>query len=334
MTIQRRLNVPGQGGNWTAWTVRAILDDAGWTTVSSGSGGEGFFGAGWAFAGVNTGDSSVRPSEEDLVGPPIKIRTVGIAFGSEILGNGECWFLMRSPTGDRELCFQRTGTRSSGYDGYWGIYYSPASGFTGGTAGTRPTASDEHEIHDILAQLWQAGSGSPNNLIHAAADDAASPLGEYGFVVLELVATNTTRSIVWLDDLRAELPASDPEPLVVGAESMTLLDSNMVSRKGWAHVDVGGPGEAWERIGYAWPYVNGQAYELVGGASKYDGAERPIPLHAVDPDIGGHLGASRWFQAAAVAHGYPNTGGGQAHLFVNDTMIKDFWDGASTPSTI
>jgi hypothetical protein len=247
---------------------------------------------------------------------------------------------MADPDGNREFVFRRHTSASDTYDAYWYVGYSKAAGYSGGTpnANTPPDATDEEDV-SVSGNKTTPGNlhvgGGNANLVHVAADDVASPLGEYGFFCIELEATNATSAVLFLDDIR-NAATGDTSALVLAHDNAILTEANISAPGGlgYTFADDGGGSEAWATTTYFWSTSTGNAYQLEGGVSKYDSKERTIPIPVVEMTVGGYLGTSRWLNIPGVARGYPETGDSQAHLYFNDVIAIDFWDGASTPATV
>lgn len=320
MTIHRYLNKRQESGNAVLWWLIQALLDAGWTCPRSGSGTGGIFSTANVF-----GDWAKRA---DAV--------VGIGVGQEDWGKQNSWIVLEDPSGNRQILIDTSAQASAGYEGYWGIFYSPGGLYTGGDATTVPTATDELTVFgDHANGLTLFSAGDIPNMVHVAADDTPSPAGEYGFLVVNFTSVCITTGYLFLDDLR-QAAAGDPAAVVLGGYSVGMPSNIIAGNYFRAQVDVGGAGEAWNQIGYGWPRVNGQDYQdIPAGASRYDGKERPLPIFALDPSIGGFLGASRWFRASPVGPiRHYNTQEGKTVFTVDDTVLVDFWDATSEPETI
>lgn len=328
MTIHRNLNVNGLGGNYVHWWIIKTLKAAGWTVKASGSGTGGVYSS-----SSDVFDPSDNPKTESAA------TSIGVGVGQEHFGNSACWLRIEDPDGNRELLFVRSSTASDAADDEWWIGYSAAAGFTGGTpaAATPPSATDEESVSDAGTKGTPASqhqTGGSQNLIHVAADDSASPAGEYGFVCVELIATNTTKSITMLDDIR-NAATGDPHALVLLHDSLVLTEANMYTADmmGKTIFDYGGT-PSWANTTGGVPRVGSLFYGDKAGVSLYDSKERPFPLPLIGYTIGGYLGTSRWLRVPAQKRGYPNTGDSKTLLYLNDGMIVDLFDGATTPGTI
>lgn len=258
------------------------------------------------------------------------------------MGAAACWYRAQDPAGNRELLALKFDQDSSTFDAYWWMGYSKAAKFTGGspTFKVAPTATDEQTVSSAgtrgTPSGLHGGSGTAN-LYHFAADDAPSAAGEYGFLAMEFTNPNDLKSCAFLDDL-ANTAVGDTHPLVLGHNNQDMLFTSMYNdsgRFGVTFADNGGGGEIWKGVEYN--YYTGQAgtYHAVGGkTSKYDGKERPMLVPVCEPTVGGYLGISRWFHCTAVQRDYPNTGDSFNVLYVDDVVLVDIWDGATTPQSI
>lgn len=261
------------------------------------------------------------------------------------LGAGGCWWRAQDPSGNREIVVNRGSGDSSNYDGYWCHSYSKAAKFIGGSpnATTPPDATDEQVISSSGSKAspgnLHSSSGS-TTLHHFAADDTPDPVsGEYGYIWLELVATNTLSCYGWLDNLQ-NVPTNggDYHALTLAHGHTDLVYSSLYNdsaNTAKTFVDNGGGGETWKAVEHLCPVGQAGNYPTVQGkVSKYDGKERPMIVPVCEPTVGGYLGVSRWLNWTAVQRGYPNTGDSFNVLYVSDVILLDLWDGATTPQAI
>ena len=313
MAIQRTLNSTGFGGNHFMHCVKTAAKAAGWTVSRGGTGTGGAFREDGVdpFSGWAPGDSVVLPE----------------------LGVGNCWFCLKDPAGNREFLFMRRLNAGSASDGYWWVGYSPSGAYSGGDETTKPTAADEVSVSVSGSKATPASvhvNGTTANIVHVAADDAASPHGEYGLIAVEIKATNTTQAALVIDDLR-QVATGDTDALSMGHAGVSFGISNwyrytnrivdpLASRLYTSCV----PGLTY----------GGSYYYVAGRASEIDGIERPLPVLLVHVTAFGYQGFSRWFYQPAVARGYPNTGDSLSGMYFDQSYIPDFWDGASVPLTI
>lgn len=126
--------------------------------------------AGWILEGAGDGVSNFNNS-----GSAGSIIT-GSGSGANGLQNNNAWVRLRTPTGNRELLFQR-GTAN--YN--WWVQYSFSAGFSGGTpsATTAPTATDAKNIsggNSSGVNVFFTNDGTYRQQI---ACDNASPYGFY-----------------------------------------------------------------------------------------------------------------------------------------------------------
>lgn len=266
--------------------------------------------------------------------------TLNIPFNSP-MGGGGCWYRVQDPAGNREILARRNALDASTYDAYWAMAYSKVAPFIGGAPSydTAPTAIDEQVISNtgtIIAPTSLHGGGGLANLLHFAADDVPSAIGEYGFISLEFVTPNDLKCMVKLDDLQ-NTASGDTSPLTICHNNLDLSYAylyNASYKMGLTWVDDGGGGEAWLSAEYLISQGNGGIYPTTGKVSKYDGKERPLLIPVSEPTVGGYLGISRWFHWTAVQRDYPNTGDSLNVLYVDDVAIVDLWDGVTSPQAI
>ena len=329
MAIHRRLNYSGSGLNSLLWETKEVLKAAGWTVISSGSGTGGIYDTADVFHPVDNPYFNGTQT------------AIGVGSGLEHFGYNNCWFAMADPAvGGRQLCFVHANGGGY-YDPYWWIGLSESDGFLGGSASVAAVATDERTVS---AQGTRAAPGVNGEdwtvpiRIHVAADDTASPNGEYGFLALSMYNPNVVGTIIMLDDFR-DGPATDPVSfaLMHYKSTTTLFNAWCLNINTYCRskIDEGGAGEAFLPINYALSTVrSAQYYTTLGRQSLYDAIERPLPLPVVEFTLGGFLGFSRWFRQPGVSRGYPNTGDGQTLLYVGNLIIADLLDGATTPLSI
>ena len=316
MAIQRTLNSTGFGGNHFMHCVKETAKAAGWTVSRGGTGTGGAF-------------------REDGVDPFSGWDIGGTAVSPE-LGVGNCWFCLKAPVGSRELLFVRHATSSSAYDGFWWVGYSPSGAYAGGDATTKPTAADEVTVSATGTKAVPAGthnSGTTANIVHVAADDAASPLGEYGLIAVEIKATNSTQAVLLIDDLR-QASANDTDAIGL-SHGATVLTSTVLITAGRVFRTVCDPlvTRVWSNCVGALTYTTGY-YVGQGRVSVVDLVERALPITVIENSVYGYRGLSRWLYQAAVGRGYPNTGGSLTGLYLDDVFVPEMWDGVSIPVTI
>lgn len=333
MTIYRRLNQAGEGGNFTTWWLIKTMLDAGWTVLASGSGTGGLYDS------SNVFDLAQTPKNGNSLDPN------GVGIGSEPWGYRNCWVLFEDPSGNRQYVFQRNNSAGWGYDSTWYFSYSPSGVFgVGQTAGvdwdedTAPTASDIVSLYNAGSQIWW--NDTPT-LTHVAADDTPSPNGEYGVLCLEIRPTNVLSGYFVIDDLR-NAPSTHPHALTnYCAPQTNRLDDGYYHAQASSPYspgtisDFGGDGQSYF---YNAPHClwYGGSFQCLpaNGGVGVDGKERAAPIVAGFVGREGYIGTSRWFRDPSVSRGYPNTGNSLQYLFVNDLLIVDLWDGVTTPATV
>lgn len=330
MTIYRRLNVNGQGGNHTTWWLIKTMLDAGWTVPASGSGSSGLYDS------SNVFDLAQTPKNGDILDPN------GVGIGSEPWGHPSCWILMEDPAGDRQYTFQRSASSGWANDGAWTFIYSPSGLFgVGETPGI-----DWDEVIAATASdgttLTPAGDLFHNNLTltHVAADDVPSPAGEYGVICLEFYATNNLHGMFLVDDLRNASPGH-PHAVVNWclnvANGLTLEKYHGTSgadSPGGVNNFGGNLQSYYDNAPHCRWYGGGVECLPSNGGTGGDGKERAAPVFAGFIGREGYIGTSRWIRDPSVSRGYPNTGTSLQYLFVNDLLIVDLWDGVTSPGTI
>lgn len=328
MTIHRYLNNAGWGSNYAIWYLIQAMKDAGWTVECSGSGTGGIYSA--------TGDV-FDPSDNPKKNTAAV--NIGVGAGDEHFGNEGCWIVLADPDGNRQICFRRSKNVGDIYDAYWWVGLSESAGFVGGSPDVDdpPDASDERTISESGTKAAPPSlcvPGTAATMSFVAADDTPSPSGEYGFICIDFIATNAVGMSIGFDDIR-DTAAGDTAPWVVwhnnngfSASAMNGSSSDM-----FAIFDKGGAGETYEDVSYA-PNYPSAYYCTKGRTSVYDSKERPLPYPIIGLNVGGFIGFSRWFRQAAVSRDYPNTGDGETLLYVDDVIIVDLLDGATTPLSI
>jgi len=331
MTIHRTLNQAGLGGNYTTWWLIKTLEAAGWVIGSSGSGTGGIFsGVGDVF------DPAINPVVNSA------ITSIGVGIGSENWGNARCWVVLTAPDGS-QLAIQRDDTNADSYDDEWAYQYSPAGTYqhTSGLANTVPPSIDAIDIHGTVNSSWPSihENGGTANLIQIAADDALSPAGFSGFIMLEMIASNQIESMLMMDDFR-NVPSGQ-----FAAHAKTIYINDGPDSCDWAQltsltvgpktiIDYGGGSEAWE-CAPCHRIVDGVAHNLypnAGGAPASGEVPFPVPIGRYDH--GGFGGLSRWLKWAAVSRGYNERSVSELLWYFGDVVIQDLSDGVTIPASI
>ncbi len=329
MTVQRTLNQGAYGGNGATWHLSELLiDSCSWVVSMSGSGNGNLF--------SSDGDVFSRTSANPVIGSQ--------AISSDHWGHGGCWMVLED-LNSRQVLLKRHATDGNTYDARWAVGYSKGGNFVGGSDVLAPTASDEEWIFTAAgspAVLFSTGTTA--SLLQILADDAESEGGEYGFCLVEYVATNTANAVLVMDNIQ-EAATGDPHPLAFycSTAGQSLLGSNLyntaATNKPKAWVDVGGGSEQWDDAYYCWSgygtpsQTNTQLFPGGAGVSKYDSYERGPFIPITGASVGGFLGYSRWFYWAGVERGYPNTGGTLVTVYTEEVSIRG-WDGVTVPGTI
>jgi hypothetical protein len=328
MTIHRRIATFGLGGNYFTWWLLETMLDAGWTIVMSGSGTGGIYSA--------TTDVFSHSGINPVVGGDVT--DIGIGAGSEHWGNGACWAVIEAPSG-RQLLIHRTTTTGSSSDNDWHYGWADKGDYTGGDTDTPPTTATGVDIWGTISS-WPALSqiGGSSNLVYIAADDTASPAGEYGVFAVEFVATNTVTALFMLDDFR-NVPAGREHSIGVHIYGSALpFSRNVLSSLTasacytWYLRDE--TGEVWDNVSYLYAYgASTQIYPGGGGVSRGDNKE-----YGMRPPVGfvteGYIGQSRWVLWPGLSRGYPNSANSKQHLYINDALVLDLLDGTTAPLTI
>lgn len=330
MTIHRRLNMTGFGGNYTTWWLFKTMIDAGWTVKSSGSGSGGLYDE------SNVFDLAQTPKNYTN----LDANNVGI--GSEPWGHPACWFVVEDPGGNRQFRIQRRGSAGDLYDAWWITSYSPSGLFgIGQTPGvdwgatTAPNASDVAVIRDG----YSFSSGEYAVISHIACDDTPSPAGEYGVLAMQFEATNSMRGAFLIDDLRSA-PVGHPHALVTWVPaagnrlSIGYYHGNVSADSPGTVVDFGGDTQTYLTNSSCCRWYGYSTEGLGNGGVGADGKERAFPIVVGMLGFEGYMGVSRWFRSPSVVHSYPDTATGQTYLFVDDVVVVDLLDGATTPSSI
>jgi len=332
MTIHRRLNQVGLGGNYTTWWLIKTMLDAGWTVPMSGSG------IGGLYATSNVFDLAQLPIYWSGLGPN------GVGVGSEPWGHESCWIVLEDPSGNRQILLQRSAAGASAADSDWYLYYSPGGRFgEGQTPGTDWDADSRSDAPDIGTEASNSAifrNGGDPSLCHVAADDTPSPEGEYGVIAVEFYPTNAFSGIIMLDDVR-NAPVGHPHPYTVFAElSQGLTNSRFhgtgsTDRSPSTVVGAGTPGQVYVQNCRTPRWTSYVANQMPGGGGVgVDGKERALPLIVVSAGAQEYIGVSRWLCSPSVTRDYPNTGSSQQYLFTQVVMIADLLDGVTTPASI
>jgi hypothetical protein len=335
MTMYRYLNKTGYGGNHTTWWILQAMIDAGWTVSFSGSGVGGVYSGGDVF----THSGGVNPKQYSLI-------TVLSPIGSAEWGYRSCYVILKAPTGNMQIGFWRSTIGADTSDDEWYIGYSPAGTYgSGQVAGTdydedtMPAATDEYAIYGSRVSFPSIfGIGGTANLLQVAADDAASPNGIYGVFCVELIATNTVKSVFAIDDLR-NAPSAHPHAVVFLAGASPVITAAVIGTggagvKNRTVFDYGGT-PTWNGVPYNTIYNAASGVVIPnGGGVDADGYERGIA-----PSVGyysseGYMGTSRWVRWPAISRAYPNTGVNETYLYVNDGLVANLLDGVTTPANI
>lgn len=315
MAIFRAYNKLHDSGNTVPWYIKYALKMTGWSVVMSGDGQGGEMKLYDIFTDWDRG-SDVLP-------------------GTGILGYSGCWFVIEAPNG-RQLAFWRSSTFGNAHDDEWSVYYSPGGLYVGGDEDTCPTATDEMILFGSRppgAPIFQVGGST--NLVHVVAD--STPVnGEYRFCAVELIPSNVTSAVLFWDPLLETAPG-DGHPFVAGVINGSLSLGPMANESGDRKLkliaDVGGSDAPVDGY-YGYYRAGGQTHLQRALISAYDSKERPMPSAVYGTSPGGWLGMSSLFEQAAVNRGYPSRDDTELHLYLNDFLIKNFWDGATIPVVV
>lgn len=323
------------GGNHVTWWILKTMVDASWTIVQSGSGISGIY------AASNIYDMTQMPKQNSLKDP----NNQGV--GSEPWGHAYCWAVLEDPAGNRQIAIMRDSSNTDSGDDEWYFGYSPGGRFgEGQTAGidwdeiTLPAAPDQQNLFGTptaWATIFQTGGNA--SLVHVAADNAASPEGEYGVFMVEFTGGNVQSSTFFIDDLR-NAPVGHPHALTLLVEDNNdIFTSNSLGGASTpvnpkTMQDFGGGGEAW--INVQCGYLRfGSVVEIPGsGGVGIDGVERSFPLLVGFSGTEDWMGTSRWIYWASLARGYPTSANMRKDIYVNSCVIRDLMDGTETPLTI
>jgi hypothetical protein len=315
MAIIRNINKSPYTGNGVPWWIKETLKSAGWTVWRSGDGTGGNHQSGDIFSSYGNG-SDISPA-------------------TGILGYSGCWFVMEAPNG-RQTAFWRSSTFGNSHDDEWAVYYSPGGLYTGGDENDCPTATDEMILFGTRppgAPIFQVGSSA--NLVHVVAD--SDPInGEYKYCAIELIPTNSTSAVLFWDPLN-EIAPTDGHPLIVGVVNGAFNVGTMANESGDRKIkivaDAGGANILTDAY-YGYFRAGGQTHIQRALVSVYDNKERPMFSPGYAGGGGGWVGVSSWFEQAAVNRGYPSRDDTEAHLYLNDFLIKNFWDGSTAPLVV
>lgn len=155
--------------------------------------------AGWILEGAGDGVSNFNNS-----GSAGSIIT-GSGTGAHGFNNSGAWARLRTPTGSRELLFQRGNATYN-----WWVQYSFSAGFTGGSpsATTAPTATDAYGIvggNSNGVNTFNTNDGSYRQQI---ACDSASPYGFYS--ITYPTGGGDCNSIQMMDPMSFDSSDNDP----------------------------------------------------------------------------------------------------------------------------
>lgn len=333
MALFHTQNQYTKGGNHSTWWIIKTMVDAGWTIPMSGSGTGGLWTSGNVF------DMSQTPKQNSLRDPN------GVGVGSEPWGHAYCWAVLEDPSGNRQYIFRRHGTNSDSNDDDWHIGMSYGGRFgegqTPGTSwdeATQPLAPDNINILGSPPTTTgvQFKTGGDRSLCHIVADSTPSPEGEYGMFYIELTSTNASYGTFFIDDLRATA-VGEPFPLAIGLRNN---DPNLfnygtinVNWRPASVFDLGGAGETWLGVYYAWGDWAGVKMPHSGGLG-IDGKLRAIAAPVGFNSNHVYIGISRWLYWAPFSNVYPSTVDGQKGVWANQVIIRGLMDGTEYPRGI
>jgi hypothetical protein len=326
LTIHRYLNQAGLGGNYTTWYLQQAMIDAGWTVAMSGSGGGGSFSA--------VGDVFDRPGANPRRG------TTCVNPGD--WGWDSCWIVLEDPGGNRQLLIQRDNAFGDATDSDWWYQWNHAADYAGGGAAVPPASAgavgaDLHAATGAWATIHQVGNLP--NMVHVAADDTASPAGEYGFICMEVISINAVRSVVMGDDLRSVPSGGLFAPHAIGLYVQTGINQLALAAlytfatapETW--IDLGGGGELFDQVAYH-GYVDSAGTLYPGGAGAPSSGEVPVPIICGNRTHGGFGGLSRWLRWASTARGYPHWSTAKDLWYFEDVVIQGLPDGILDPTAM
>ena len=322
MTIHRNINVSGLGGNYTTWTLIKTLLAAGWTCQGSSSGTGGIYSA---------TQNVFSPSINPVVGS--SVTDIGIGVGSEHWGNANCWICLRDPGARHEYVIKRHSSYGTSSDHGWAIGYSPGALFTGGGLTTPPTATDQQTPSTLSAYPTVTNNlhvaGGTANLVHCAADDTPSDAGEYGWILIELQATNSVKTVAMHDDVFNL--GTNPHANVVVYKVTGLSESALESAPPYTF------GKTYSFEG-TWDDVTGRSIDSLfpssGGIDPYDSKERGFVIPWKNNTRNRYAGMSRWLRWSGVNHNYPAISDDLLHVIFGQVTAANLFDGVSTPLAI
>ena len=309
----------GLGGNYTTWTLIKTLLAAGWTCQGSSSGTGGIYSA---------TQNVFSPSINPVVGS--SVTDIGIGIGSEHWGNANCWIQLRDPGDRHEYVIKRHASYGSAYDHGWAVGYSPGALFTGGGLTTPPTATYQQTPVGLTAYPGISGYvqivGGTANLIHCAADDTPSDAGEYGWVLVEMKATNAIQAFAMHDDV-FNLGTNPHANVVVyratGLSTTTIQNATFGSTRSFETT---------------WDNITGRTIDTLfpsqGGIDPYDSKERGFVIPWRNSTRNRYAGMSRWLRWSGVNHSYPAISDDLLHVIFGQVTIANLFDGVSTPLAI
>lgn len=331
MAFYRNLNKLHDTGHAVVWWLFKTLLQAGWTHRRSGSGTGGYF--------SDTTTPVFRTTHNPPTSPAFArclLVTTGVGIGDEMLGMELCWFVLRAPTGTREIIFARHSTHADNRDGYWFIGVSPGGLYTGGSATVSATATDELAVYNsrsIANGIF--ASGLVANLVHVMAN--STPLnGEYAFAVLEFTTPNAFKSFLWADPLD-DLATASSNHIVFGVQTAaignmapTILSRTTASPAG---CKMHATDMSVQNATYCVPYGATLLWDSLGDQDE-DLYDRPIQMPVALTAINGYKGISTLLFCGSAARTYPDTAEGGLHLYINNTVIKNMWDTVTIPASI
>jgi len=328
MAIHRYLNKATLGGNHCTWWLQQAMIDAGWTVAMSGSGT-----IGGLYSAV--GDVFDRPGANPVQN--------SLCANPGDWGYNDCWIVLEDPAGNRQLLIQRDATAGDVNDDDWAFEWNASADFAGGAAGTVPTSAGGkgQDIYGSPGVTHAAlfSKGGVAGLFHVAADDTASPLGEYGVFCVELVAVDTINAIFMLDDLRNGPTNGDFSAhslAIYISPGSTVLDyyilyygTKVVTWRDW-----GGGGEAWV-TDLKYPCLfDGAARVYPGGGMAPASGEISLPYFCTQSALGGFAGVSHWLRMPAVERGYNHRSISELYWYMGDCLIQNLPDGVTVPANI
>ncbi|MGW8177442.1 MAG: hypothetical protein ACWGQW_01380 [bacterium] len=249
-------NGPGINGAASIFILKTVLKAAGWTVPRSSDG----------ITYNSSGDQITHNGS-----------------GAGGMSNDNAWFVIESPNGEHQWCFQVTTNRAD-----WRVKISPLDGFVGGSpnAVTTPSATDEAIIAgggtDASPSFAQVLPDGTTHRYHVIAEDVAvgSAVPIYPFWAFATSGAGSPESLIMQEAMdpntfpelssgtRAAPVIGDPDPCIYCCKFGG--DGFLYANAGWNNLAAV---YGWYRYNYAEEaYTPFDGYYMQGESSQYQGA--------------------------------------------------------------